>query len=119
MSKAIFLTAEEADKVRGFSPFKEGHALIPVETGDGRFMLGTGVLDEPAFAYARDFLASLPQGDPVAVKDMTEAEIAAVEPSRLTVWSEDRPQEQTKLLEAAVVMLADKGATLDGLKSRK
>lgn len=118
MSKAIFLTAEEADKVRGFSPLKEGHALIPVATWDGRFMLGAGVLDDPAFAYARDFLARLPQGDPVPVKEATEAEIAADEPARLAVWDEKEPQERTKLLEAAVVMLADKGATLDGLKSR-
>lgn len=87
MSKAIFLTAAEADKVRGLSPVKDGHALIPVETGDGRFMLGVGVLDDPAFAYARDFLVSLPQGAPVAAKELTEEEIAAAEPARLEIWS--------------------------------
>lgn len=94
MSKAIFLTAEEADKVRGFSPDKEGHALVPVETGDGRFMLGAGVLDMEAFAYARDFLASLPQGDPVTAKELSDEEIAADEPSKLTTWSAERVQER-------------------------
>jgi len=119
MSKAIFLTAEEADKVRGFSPIQEGHVLIPVDTGDGRFMLGVGVLENPAFAYARDFLARLPQGDPVPAKEVTEAEIAADEPARLVVWSAAEPQERSRLLEAAVVMLADESAPLDGLKSRQ
>ena len=118
MSLAIFLTSEEADKVRGLSPLKEGYALIPVPTEDGRFMLGAGVLDDPAFGHVRDFLASLPQGEPVPAKELTEAEIVADEPSKLEVWS-DTPQERSKLLEAAVVMLADEGATFDGLKSGK
>lgn len=93
MSKAIFLTADEADKVRGLSPLKEGHALIPVETGDGRFMLGVGVLEDPAYAYARDFLAGLPQGVPVAAKELNEEETAAADPSKLEVWSAEKVQE--------------------------
>jgi len=115
----IVLTAEEADKVRGLSPLKGDYAIIPAPLDDGRFKLGEGVLDMPEFAHARGFLASLPrEPDAMATKELTEAEVAADEPSKLTVWSEDQPQERTKLLEAAVVMLADKGSTLDGLKSR-
>jgi hypothetical protein len=115
----IVLTAEEADKVRGFSPLKEGFAVIPAPLDDGRFKLGEGILEMPEFAHVRDFLASLPrEPDAMATVALDEAEIAADEPSKLAVWSEDRPQERAKLLEAAVVMLADKGATLDGLKSR-
>lgn len=119
MSAAIFLTAEEADTVRGLSPLKDGHALIPVATNDGRFMLGVGVLDDPAFAYARDFLSTLPQGEPVVAKEMTEEEIAADDPAGLTVWSADAPQERTALLEAAVIRLADKDAASLDLKARK
>lgn len=92
MSRAIFLTADEADKVRGLSPSKEGHALVPVETGDGRFMLGAGVLDMDAFAYAHDFLERLPQGEPVAAKEGDETAAAADEPSKLTVWSAEKVQ---------------------------
>jgi hypothetical protein len=115
----IVLTAEEADKVRGLSPLIEGYALIPAPLDDGRFKLGEGVLDMPAFAHVRGFLASLPrEPDAMATKEFPEAEIAADEPARLAVWDEKEPQERTKLLEAAVVMLADKGSTLDGLKSR-
>lgn len=113
----ILLTADEADKVRGFSPSKEGHVLIPIECEDGTFKLGEEVLDAPAFEHVRDFLAKLPRGEDRPAKELTEAEIVADEPAKLEVWS-DTPQERSKLLEAAVVVLADEGATLDGLKGR-
>lgn len=57
----IILTAEEAEKVRGLSPTRPGHALDPVPLKDGRFMLGEQVLDDPAHADVRDLLAALPR----------------------------------------------------------
>ena len=60
MTDVIVLTAEEADKVRGFSPRKSGAALSPAPIKDGRYILGTEVLDDPAHEDVRDFLASLP-----------------------------------------------------------
>ena len=83
----IFLTAEEADKVRGFSPSKEGHVLIPIECEDGSFKLGEEVLEAPAFEHVRDFLAKLPRGEDKPPKMLTEEEAAAEETDKLAVWS--------------------------------
>lgn len=88
----ILLTAEEADKVRGFSPSKEGHVLIPVECEDGTFKLGDEVLDAPAFTHVRDFLAKLPRGEDRPAKLLTEREASADEVTKLAVWSADRVQ---------------------------
>lgn len=57
----IVLTTEEAAKARGRSPKDGGHALDPVPLADGRFILGEEVLDDPAHADVRAFLARLPQ----------------------------------------------------------
>ena len=59
----IMLTAAEADQVRGPSATVESAALVPVALTDGRFILSTAVLDDPAHAAHRDFLAGLPQAD--------------------------------------------------------
>lgn len=104
----IFLTADEADKVRGLSPSKEGHALIPVECEDGRFKLGEEVLDAPAFEHVRGFLAKLPRGEDQPAKEMTEIEAEAEVPAKLAVWSADRVQKREELAApAAVPALAD------------
>lgn len=88
----IFLTAEEADKVRGFSPSKEGHVLIPIECDDGSFKLGEEVLESPAFEHVRDFLAKLPRGEDKPPKALTEEEAAAEESVNFGVWSEEKTQ---------------------------
>ena len=59
----IVLTAAEADQVRGPSVTVESAALAPVALTDGRFILSIMVLDDPAHAAHRDFLAGLPQAD--------------------------------------------------------
>lgn len=88
----IFLTAEEADKVRGLSPSKEGHALVPIECADGRFKLGEEVLEAEAFEHVRGFLAKLPRGEDVPAKEMLDAEAEADSVAKLTVWSADLVQ---------------------------
>lgn len=99
----IFLTAEEADKVRGFSPLKDGWALIPVECDDGRFKLGDEVLDAPAYAHVRDFLAKLPRGEDRPAKELTEIEAEAEIPAKLAVWSADRVQKREELAAPATI----------------
>jgi hypothetical protein len=55
----IVLSQEQAEQVRGKStPFA---ALEPRKIEDGRFILGTQVLDDPAHAKHIPFLATLPQ----------------------------------------------------------
>lgn len=55
----IALTAEQADLVRG--PTMDGSALDPVPLLDGAtWILPLVVLDDPAHAEWRDFLAALP-----------------------------------------------------------
>lgn len=83
----IFLTAGEADKVRGLSPSKNGHALVPVECEDGRFKLGNEVLDDPAFAHVRDLLARLPRGEDAPAKEMIGVEVERDSAAKLAVWS--------------------------------
>jgi len=63
MTILILLSAEDADAVRGPSATVEGAALDPVELTDGRFILSTEVLGDPAHAAHRDRLASLPTAD--------------------------------------------------------
>lgn len=56
----IVLTAEQAEEVRG--PTATGAALEPVALADGvTFVLPEAVLDDPAHAGRRDYLASLPR----------------------------------------------------------
>lgn len=62
MTEVLALTADEAEKVRGFSSIKAGHALNPAPLQDGRFILGLRVLDDPAHQDAWEFLRSLPRG---------------------------------------------------------
>lgn len=93
----IFLTAEEADKVRGLSPSKEGHALIPIECDDGRFKLGEEVLEAEAFEHVRGFLAKLPRGEDRPAKEMLDAEAEVDSAAKLAVWSEARVQKRPAL----------------------
>lgn len=60
----IYLTAEQADHVRG--PTANGAYLAPVEIPDGRFILGENVLDDPDHAMHREYLAALPTGEYVS-----------------------------------------------------
>lgn len=94
MTRILILTPALADKVRGLSPSKDGHALIPVEMEDGFFKLGEGVLDLPAFAHAREILASLPRSDDRPAKALSDSEMAADEPLKLRVWSADVVQKR-------------------------
>lgn len=103
----IFLTAEEADKVRGLSPAKEGSALLPVECGDGRFKLGEEVLLDPAFEHVRGLLAKLPRGEDEPSKLQTEEEAVADAPAKLAVWSADRVQKREELAASAEPALVD------------
>jgi hypothetical protein len=69
----IVLGAEEAQAVRG--PTTTGHALAPVPLADGEhFVLPAAVLDDPAHAARRAFLAALPQRevDPSEFPQTTE-----------------------------------------------
>lgn len=63
MTEVIVLDAPEAEKVRGRSPKDGGAALAPVPLKDGRFYLGTRVLEDPAHEDVRGFLRSLPLVD--------------------------------------------------------
>lgn len=84
----IFLTAAEAEMVRGLSPTKAGHGLVPVECEDGSFKLGEEVLGDPAFAHVREFLASLPRGeDDRPAKILAEVDYAELPLAALSVWS--------------------------------
>lgn len=89
----IVLTAEEAEKVRGASPRKAGHVLVPVPLKDGRFMLGEEALEDETHADVRDFLASLPRAPieklPVFGPDDVQDE-EAIEPARLSVRSVEK-----------------------------
>lgn len=54
----LILTAAEADAVRGKSgPMAE---IVPIPLADGRFVLGSEVLDDPAHAARRATLVNLP-----------------------------------------------------------
>lgn len=72
MTTLILLTSSQADAVRGPSTTMEGAALEPIALTDGRFVLPVAVLDDPAHAAHRDFLAALPRA--------TYADIAALVP---------------------------------------
>jgi hypothetical protein len=64
MTMMIMLTDIEAEQVRGPSAADPLAALEPVpEPGGDRWMLPLAVLDDPAHAAHRDFLAGLPQED--------------------------------------------------------
>lgn len=63
MPSFIILTAEEADLVRGPSDSTPSAALVPIERHGGVYVLGAGVLDDPAHAAHRDALAALPTLD--------------------------------------------------------
>lgn len=102
----IFLTAEEADKVRGLSPSKEGHALVPIECDDGRFKLGEEVLEAEAFEHVRGFLAKLPRGEDRPAKViLDDLEVDSV--AKLAVWSEARVQKRETVKLAPVSIAAE------------
>lgn len=63
MAMFILLTASEADHVRGPSATVPSSALEPVERQGGVFILGVGVLSDPAHAAHHDYLMELPQMD--------------------------------------------------------
>lgn len=114
----IFLTADEADKVRGLSPSKDGHALIPIECEDGSFKLGEEVLDDTVFEHVRSFLETLPRGEDKPAKELTTEEAAADVPMLLVEWSADRIQKRlvpVKIDEVGGVAPAEKedGTGLD------
>ena len=64
MSRFILLTAGQADHVRGPSPSTPSASLDPVERAGGVFILGAGVLSDPAHAEHREYLEALPQAAP-------------------------------------------------------
>lgn len=63
MAAFILLTSAQADQVRGPSISTPLAALDPVERQDGLFVLGSGVLSDPAHAVHREFLGTLLQLD--------------------------------------------------------
>lgn len=93
MTEVIVLQPDEAEKVRGFSSTKSGHALDPVPTKDGRFCLGPEVLDDPAHEDVWDFLAALPREPLDKLPVYTEEDLdvpVQVEAARLSVRKEIR-----------------------------
>lgn len=93
MTEVLILAAEEADKVRGRSPKKDGHALRPTLLKDGRFFLGLEVLNDPAHDDVRDFLAELPRESLEKLPVYTEADVEpeAVEVAKMAVRRTIKP----------------------------
>ena len=63
MSTMIVLTSDEAAAVRGPSASVPHAALMPVELEDGRYVLPTAVLDDPAHDEHYDMLLGLPTAE--------------------------------------------------------
>ncbi len=63
MAMFIFLTAEQADLVRGPSTIKSYSSLNPIERQDGVFILGINVLDDITHQEHWEYLNTLPQLD--------------------------------------------------------
>lgn len=61
MATFIILDSDQADTVRG--PTTSPAALNPVERAGDVFILGVGVLTDPAHAMHAEFLSGLPQMD--------------------------------------------------------
>lgn len=59
MTKVIRLTQAHRDRVVGTGD--EGSELNPIPYAAGGYILGLQVLDDPAHADVREFLATLPQ----------------------------------------------------------
>jgi hypothetical protein len=74
MPNVIMLDSAQADTVRGPAVGAEFHAIVPVALSDGRFYVGTEVLDDPVHAEHHDLLASCPQEDYDAVKGLLPQE---------------------------------------------
>jgi len=111
----IVLTAEDAGKVRGRSPADSGRALYPVPLKDGRFILGEEVLDDPANADVRDFLAAMPREPLERLPIYTEADIQPVtdEAASLTERSLDQARDRAAVLEQKAALAEENaGAVL-------
>lgn len=92
MTEVLTLTAEEAEKIRGRSPKDNGCVIDPRPLKDGRFILGLGVLDDPAHEDARDFLRSLPREPLEKLPVYTEEDLdvpVQIEAARLTARTTD------------------------------
>lgn len=63
MPMFILLSAGQADQVRGPSGVAPGASLNPIERQGSVFILGVGVLTDPAHVAHHDYLAVLPQMD--------------------------------------------------------
>lgn len=63
MAMFIFLTAGQADQVRGPSEIAPGAALNPIERQGSVYILGVGVLNDPAHVKHHEYLAALPEMD--------------------------------------------------------
>jgi len=88
----ITLTEEEAAKVRGISPYKEGHALIPIPAKDGTYYLGEEVLEDTAHEDLWELLGSLPRKDIKDIPVFTELDLdqpAIIEADKLSVRVEE------------------------------
>ena len=77
MTTVILLTPAQADHVRGASIASAAFALMPVELTGGtvehpdiRSFLPAAVLDDPAHAALRDYLAALPQVAYATIADL-------------------------------------------------
>lgn len=57
----IILSASQAANVRGPSASVPSAALEPIACEGGVFILGVDVIDDPAHATHRDYLAALPK----------------------------------------------------------
>jgi hypothetical protein len=87
----IILSANEAGAVSGPSSATPSLAAIrPVPLIDGRFILGTNVLTDPAHAAHHDFMSTLPQADLATITVLLPAEVsevAAIAPAPLSIGS--------------------------------
>lgn len=63
MAMFILLTVAQAGQVRGPSAVTLSASLNPIERQGSSFILGVGVLTDPAHEAHQEFLAALPQLD--------------------------------------------------------
>jgi hypothetical protein len=89
MTEMLVLDPDEAEAVRGYS--REGHAIAPVRLKDGRFMLGTEVLDDPAHEDVRDYLRKMPLVPLEKLPTLTPEDAAEAEAPVLTLRSFKEP----------------------------
>lgn len=75
----IILTDTQAAQVRGVSPSDAYAALEPVPLKDGTWTLGEQVLDDPAHADVKTFMAALPRKEVLDAARYSEAESAVLQ----------------------------------------